>query len=123
MPYLDLYFYFLQNDIHIYYLGFILTSTHLGNFISKILINNLSEKYKPKVIIFCICFIISFVLSIISERYQQVEENEELFFALNLISRFIYGFSCGRLLTRKYILQFLPESEIKFFSIVYLIII
>ena len=123
MPYLDLYFYFLQNDIHIYYLGFILTSTHLGNFISKILINNLSEKYKPKVIIFCICFIISFVLSIISERYQQVEENEELFFALNLISRFIYGFSCGRLLTRKYILQFLPESEIKFFSIAYLIII
>ena len=52
-----------------------------------------------------------------------MEENEELFFALNLISRFIYGFSCGRLLTRKYILQFLPESEIKFFSIVYLIII
>ena len=123
MPYLDLYFYFLENNIHIYYLGFILTSTHLGNFISKILINNLSEKYKLKVIIFCICFFISFILSIISERYQQVEENEELFFALNLISRFIYGFSCGRLLTRKYILQFLPESEIKFFSIVYLIII
>ena len=123
MPYLDLYFYFLGNNIHIYYLGLILTSTHLGNFISKIIINNLSETYKVKVILFCVCFILSFGLSIISERFTQINENEIIFFWMNLISRFIYGFSCGRLLTRKYILQFLPESEIKFFSIVYLIII
>ena len=67
--------------------------------------------------------ILSFVLSIISERFTQVDEDENIFFWVNIISRFFYGFSCGRLLTRKYILQFLPESEIKFFSIVYLIII
>ena len=42
---------------------------------------------------------------------------------INLISRFIYGFSCGRLTTRKYIIQFLPESEIKFYSLVYILII
>ena len=124
MPYLVFFFYFVKNDISIYILGFILTSTHLGNFISKIIINNLSERYKTKVIIFCISFILSFVLSIYSEKFlQQDEKNENMFITFNLISRFIYGFGCGRLLTRKYIIQFLPESEIKFFSIIYLIII
>ena len=123
MPYLDLYFYFLENNIHIYYLGFILTMTHLGNLISRIFINILSERYKIKLIIFCVCFILSFILSIISERFTQVDEDENIFFWINFIARFFYGFSCGRLLTRKYILQFLPESEIKFFSITYLIII
>ena len=125
MPYLVFYFYFINNKIHIYYLGFVLTATHLGNVISKIIINLVSEKFKIKFIIFCICFIISFVLGIYSERYLQEEaEIDELkFFAFNLISRFFYGFSCGRLLTRQYIMQYLPESEIKFFSVTYLVVI
>ena len=124
MPYLVFFFYFVKNNIHIYFLGFILTSTHLGNFIAKIIINNLSERYKTKVIIFCISFILSFVLSIFSEKFLQKDETDEItFVTFNLISRFIYGFGCGRLLTRKYIIQFIPESEVKFFSIVYLIII
>ena len=123
MPYLVFYFFFVQNKISIYYLGFILTSTHVGNLISKIIINFFSEKYKIKIIIFCICFILSFILSIYSEEYIQNQIDIKKFFILNLISRFIYGFSCGRLLTRKYIVQFLPESEIKFYSLVYIIII
>ena len=125
MPYLVFYFYFINNKIHIYYLGFVLTATHLGNVISKIIINLVSEKFKIKFIVFCICFIISFVLGIYSERYLQEEaEIDELkFFAFNLISRFFYGFSCGRLLTRQYIMQYLPESEIKFFSVTYLVVI
>ena len=126
MPYLVFYFFFVQNKINIYYIGFILTSTHLGNFVSKIVINYFSEKYKIKFIFFCICFILSFILSIYSEKFMQkeVEEiDEKNFFIFNLASRFIFGFSCGRLLTRKYIVQFLPESEIKFFSLVYIIII
>ena len=123
MPYLVFYFYFIQSKINIYYLGFILTSTHLGNFVSKFIINYFSEKYKIKFIFFCICFILSFILSIYSEKYLQDEIDEKMFFLFNLISRFIYGFSCGRLLTRKYIVQFLPESEIKFYSLVYIIII
>ena len=125
MPYLVFYIYFVENKIEIFYLGFILTSTCLGNFLSKILINSISEKIKYKVIFFCICFILSFVLSMASNVYTQDTGNinKKMFFILNLISRFIYGFSCVRLTTRKYILQFLPESEIKFFSLIYIIII
>ena len=125
MPYLVFYIYFVENKIEIFYLGFILTSTCLGNFLSKILINSISEKIKYKVIFFCICFILSFILSMASNVYTQdtANINKKMFFIFNLISRFIYGFSCVRLTTRKYILQFLPESEIKFFSLIYIIII
>ena len=124
MPYINFYFYFVENDINIFYIGFILTATHLGNFVSKIIINWLSERFKIKFILFCIFFILSFLLNLFSEYFLQKEKNEiTTFFILKLISRFIYGFSCGRLLTRKYIIQFLPESEIKFFSLVYIIII
>ena len=123
MPYLVFYIYFVENNINIYYLGFILTSTCIGNFISKIIINSISEKIKIKVIFSCICFILSFILSLVSNVYAQDIINIKMFFAVNLISRFIYGFSCGRLTTRKYIIQFLPESEIKFFSLVYILII
>ena len=124
MPYINFYFYFVENDINIFYIGFILTATHLGNFVSKIIINLFSERFKIKFILFCIFFILSFLLNLFSEYFLQKEKNEiTTFFILKLISRFIYGFSCGRLLTRKYIIQFLPESEIKFFSLVYIIII
>ena len=126
IPYLVFYIYFVENKIKIYYLGFILTSTCIGNFISKIIINSISEKMKIKVIFYCICFILSFVFGIISNVYIQDKinnDNIKNFFIMNLVSRFIYGFSCGRLTTRKYIIQFLPESEIKFFSLVYILII
>ena len=101
-----------------------LTSTHIGNFISKIMII-FSEKYKMRFIIFCICFMLSFGLTVGSHFFLQENEVSELdkkyFIYLNLISRFIYGFSCGRLITRKYIMLYLPESEIKYYSSIYLI--
>jgi len=126
MPYLSYYFYYIENGIEFYYLGFILTSTHLGNFISKIIIN-FSENYKLRFLILSTCFIISFSLSVISEIFLQdknITNNDKLIYIiLNLLSRFIYGFSCGRLMTRKYIMLFLPESEIKYYSLVYIIII
>ena len=111
----------MENCINIYYLGFILTSTHLGNFISKIIINYISERYKIKIIFFCVCFILSFWTSIYSEYY--IKDIINIYFTLNLISRFVYDFSCSRLRIRGYIIQFLPESEIKFFQAIYLIII
>ena len=126
MPYLSYYFYYIENGIEFYYLGFILTSTHVGNFISKI-ITNFSENYKLRFLILSICFIISFSLSVISEIFLQdknITKNDKLIYLiLNLFARFIYGFSCGRLITRKYIMLFLPESEIKYYSLVYIIII
>ena len=124
-PYTSFFFYFLKHRIEFYYLGFILTSTHLGNFISKIIISY-SEKYKFRLIIFCICFLLSFALTVFSEYYLKEDISnfdKKMFVVLNLISRFIYGFSCGRLLTRKYIQLFLPESEIKYYSMIYMILI
>ena len=124
MPYICFYSYFLKHNINFYYLGFMLTSTHIGNFISKIMII-FSEKYKMRFIIFCICFMLSFGLTVGSHFFLQENEVSELdkkyFIYLNLISRFIYGFSCGRLITRKYIMLYLPESEIKYYSSIYLI--
>ena len=132
LPYLSFYFYYIQNNIEFYYLGFVLTSTHAGNFISKIIMN-FSENYKLRFIFSCICFILSFSLIIISEIFLHKENAEDkedkedkgkkMYIIFNLISRFIYGFSCGRLMTRKYIMLFLPESEIKYYSLVYIIII
>ena len=126
MPYLSFYFYYIQNDIEFYYLGFVLTSTHVGNFISKIIMN-FSENYKIRFIFSCICFILSFSLTIISEIFLHKENKEDkdikMYIIFNLVSRFIYGFSCGRLMTRKYIMLFLPESEIKYYSLGYIIII
>ena len=124
-PYTSFFFYFLKHGIEFYYLGFILTSTHFGNFISKIIIS-FSEKYKFRLIIFCICFLLSFSLTVSSEYYLKDDisnYDKKMFVVLNLISRFIYGFSCGRLLTRKYIQLFLPESEIKYYSMIYMILI
>ena len=128
IPYISFYFYFLDNEIKFYYLGFIITSTHIGNFISKIIVN-FSEKYKFRFVVFCFCYLISFGLTIFSEFF--LENNDEkvsdfdkkMFIIINFVSRFIYGFSCGRLITRKYIMLYLPESEIKYYSLLYLIII
>ena len=79
MPYLVFYIYFVENNINIYYLGFILTSTCIGNFISKIIINSISEKIKIKVIFSCICFILSFILSLVSNVYAQDIINIKMF--------------------------------------------
>jgi hypothetical protein len=128
IPYISFYFYFLENDIQLYYLGAIITSTHIGNFLSKIIINY-SERYKFRFIIFCLCYLISFSLTVFSEFFLENKDKEvsnldkKLFIIVNLISRFIYGFSCCKLLTRKYIMLYLPESEIKYYSLIYLVVI
>ena len=128
IPYISFYFYFLENEIQFYYFGFIITSTHIGNFISKIMIN-FSERYKFRFIIFCLCYMISFALTVLSEFFLENKNKEvsdfekKMFIIINIVSRFIYGLSCGRLLTRKYIMLYLPESEVKYYSLVYLIVI
>ena len=121
IPYLSFYFYYVKNKINFYYLGFIITSTHLGNLISKIIMN-FSEKYKLRLIISCIFFMCSFGLTVYSESFINENLNLMLYFILNFISRFIYGYSCGRVITRKYIMLYLPESEIKYYSLIYIII-
>ena len=73
MPYLVFYIYFVENNINIYYLGFILTSTCIGNFISKIIINSISEKIKIKVIFSCIIFYFKFSKQCLCSRYNKYQ--------------------------------------------------
>ena len=92
---------------------------------------NIIENYKIKLILFYLCFLLSFILSIFSEIFLKKNENSKFvqnyskifFVIINLISRYIYGFSGGRLITRKYLLLYLPESKIKYYSLIYFIII
>ena len=125
IPYISLYFLYVEQKIDFYYLGIILTSTHLGNFISKIIINYF-EKYKLFFIFYYFFLVLSFFLTVVSEYFIIEKENDEpnkaLYLILNVISRLIYGFCCERTITRKYIMLYLPESEIKYYSLIYIII-
>ena len=122
MPYISFYFLYIEQKIDFYYLGIILTSTHLGNFISKIIINYY-EKYKSFFIVYCLFLVLSFCLTVFSEYFIEIENpNKALYLILIVISRLIYGYCCGRTITRKYIMLYLPESEIKYYSVIYIII-
>ena len=120
IPYLSFYFYFVENSIEFYYLGFVLTSTHLGNLISKIFIN-FCEKYKFLFLVHCFIFMCSFAITVFSEIF--IDKNYLTFYVIaNIIARFLYGYSCVRVITRKYIMLYIPESEIKYYSLIYIII-
>ena len=107
-----------------------LTSTHLGYLFSKYIISNL-ETYKFPLVFFGICFCVSFSLTLMSFIFVSDEFDIEnliadeyiLFSIFNILSRFIYGLSGGRIITRKYINLFLPESQVRFYSILYMILV
>ena len=119
-----------QEKIKHYEIGIALSSTHLGSLLSKYILSNL-EKFKFSFIFFGICFFISFSLILMSFVFILEDLNEEallidryiLFSIFNILSRFIYGLSGGRVITRKYINLFLPESQIRFYSILYMFIV
>ena len=107
-----------------------LTSTHLGYLLSKYIISYL-ETYKFPFIFFGICFCVSFSLTLISFIFVSDEfdiknlitDEYILFSIFNALSRFIYGLSGGMIITRKYINLFLPESQVRFYSILYMILV
>ena len=107
-----------------------LSSTHLGYLFSKYIISNL-ETYKSPLVFFGICFCISFSLTLMSFIFVSDEFDIDKIFAdeyilfsiFNALSRFIYGLSGGRIITRKYINLFLPESQVRFYSILYMILV
>lgn len=126
IPYLSFYFFYENKEIDFYHLGIILTSTHIGRFLSKILLIHI-EIYKLSFIFFSVCFSLSFLLILSSEAFSEynsfTQNHKKLIINIfNFISRFIYGISCGRIMTRKYMLLFLPESKIKYYSLWYIII-
>ena len=119
-----------KEKIKYYEIGIALSTTHLGSLLSKYIISSF-EKYKFPLIFFGICFSISFSLTLMSLvfvfedfRNDEIFVNEYiLFFIFNVLSRFIFGLSGGRIIVRKYINLFLPESKIKCFSKLYMTLV
>ena len=135
IPYIVLFFlckknekYDVTGEIKYYEIGISLSITHLGSLISKYFISGF-ELYKFPLIFFGICFFISFSLTIMSFIFifKDFEKDsikiQALFLIFNAVSRFIFGLSGGRVIIRKYINLFLPESKISFFSKLYMIIV
>ena len=138
IPYIVLFLFCIEkgenNDeelekIKYYEISFALSSTHLGSLLSKYIISKL-ERYKLPFIFFGICFSVSFGLTLMSfillddfEFDYSFVDKYLLFFIFSIISRFIYGLSGGRVISRKYINLFLPESKIRFYSILYMILV
>ena len=133
IPYIVLFILCIKNndvkrEIKYYEIGLSLSTTHLGSLFSKYFISGF-ERYKFPLVFFGICFFISFSLSIMSfvfifKDFEKDNINiHALFFIFNVLSRFIFGLSGGRVIIRKYINLFLPESKISCFSKLYMIII
>ena len=133
IPYIVLFILCKKDEKHIentikkvdyYIIGIAITSTHLGFLIPKYIFSNI-EKYKFTFNFFSICFCLSFTLTIMSFVFifENISTYDNLLFSIFIIvSRFIYGLSGGKVIVRKYINLFLPESKIRFFSIIYLFI-
>ena len=120
--------YNVKGEIKYYEIGIALSITHFGSLFSKYFISGF-ESYKFPLIFFAVCFFISFSLTIMSFVFIFKDfENDNinihaLFFIFNALSRFIFGLSGGRVIIRKYINLFLPESKISFYSKLYMIIV
>ena len=132
IPYSSLYFKYKdtkknenENIEHFGNVGIILCSTHIGILISRLIYSRFS-KYKRAYIFYCLCFIFSF-LFMISTSFIKIDEIKKSFpllyihTALFSISRFLLGLSNERIITRKYVILFIPESKMRYFSIYFLL--
>ena len=131
IPYIVLFILCNKNEnIKYYEIGIALSTSHLGSLLSKYTISNY-EKYKFPFIFFGICSFVSFTLTLMSYAIIiEVGDNEYffinkyiLFFIFNVLSRFIFGLCGGRVIIRKYINLFLPESKMRCFSILYMFLV
>ena len=110
-------------EVHFEYLGIILCSTHIGILLSRF-IYSYFKKFKKAYIFYCFCFLLSFVF-IISASFFNLKscEDTKLFIHTGLISisRLFLGLSNERIITRKYLVLFIPESRMRYFSIYFLL--
>ena len=118
IPYINFTKLYKENRYDLKYIGLILSFTHIGNYFSNFLfITDLS--FKISLIISYSLFIYSMTSFIIIDLF--VENNVFYSTLLLSISRLVYGIGSGKVIARKYILMYLPESEIQKFSIIYII--
>ena len=107
---------------HFEFLGIILSSTHIGILISRFIYSCFS-KFKNAYIFYCFCFLFSFIFIILS-CFIDFEKNSSLIYlhtTLFSLSRFFLGLSNERIITRKYLILFIPESKMRYFSILFLL--
>ena len=122
-------FYYNEKKIEFYGIAPIFFSLHVGSIFSKLAFSN-SDKYKILYFLFSLCFIMSSLLVIIAFKIKEDENEDEnegwfyftIFYIMLILSRIFHGFGGGRVLTRKYLLLYLPESKIKSFSFKYILI-
>ena len=127
IPYSSLYFNYKsagkENDEHFEYLGIILFSTHIGILLSRF-IYSFFKKFKKAYIFYCFCFLLSFVFMISASFFDLKASRDTKFFirtGLISISRLFLGLSNERIITRKYLVLFIPESRMRYFSIYFLL--
>ena len=110
---------------HFEYLGIILAFTHIGIFFSR-LIYSCFSKLKKAYIFYCICFLLSFIFILLSYIIlNDSKSNMMLFYIHTLLlalSRFFLGLSNERIITRKYIILYIPESKMRYFSIYFILV-
>ena len=109
---------------HFEFLGIILSSTHIGILISRFIYSYFS-KFKNAYIFYCICFLLSFIF-IISSSFIKLEKHSDdtllyIHTLLFILSRFFLGLSNERIITRKYLILFIPESQMRYFSMLFLL--
>ena len=130
IPYSSIYFNFRNINInnykeennHLEYLGIILSLTHIGILFSR-LIYSCFSKFKRAYIFYSFCFLLSFIF-IIATCFVKVESNDSLIYLHTIllgISRLFLGLSNERIITRKYLLLFIPESKMRHFSVLFLL--
>jgi hypothetical protein len=129
IPYSSLNFYYKDkqddkktNFENVEYFGIILCSTHFGILFSRA-IHSCFSKFKGAYIFYCICFLFSFILILSSSFIKINKENINNYIQILIfsLSRFLLGLSNERIITRKYLILFIPESRMKNFSIFFLI--
>ena len=109
---------------HFEYLGIILCSTHIGILISRFSYSCFT-KFKKAYIFYCFFFLISFGFMISASFINLNTSKDTKFFmhtCLTSISRLFLGLSNERIITRKYLILFIPESKMRYFSIYFLLI-
>jgi hypothetical protein len=131
IPYYSLYFNYKERqekDINknkgemIAFIGIIICSTHIGILMSR-LIYACFSKFKKAYIFYCISFMFSllFILSSLFIKLNNITINIYIHVIIYSISRLFLGLSNERIITRKYLLLFIPESRMKNFSVLFLI--
>ena len=119
IPYINFTNFYNQKSYHLKYIGLILSFTHIGNYLSNFLFLLDDINFKSSLIISCFLFIYSMISFVIIDVF--VKNNIIYSTLLLSIARLIYGIGSGKVIARKYILMYLPQSEIPMFSIIYIL--